>query len=108
MSAELPVHLVPRDPQSPPLTLSAPQLSISLAQTWKRWHPDQAPWDEFDDVDERVRELAQCHLERIWDELTALGMLTPEITDFELFPSPIVGYRPRLLTLVPTDPPYEP
>lgn len=86
---------LPRDPAATRRNLSPAE----LARRWNHWHPDEhtratLPLDD-DDVDARVRELAWLVLEQLWDELAARGCRTGELVDFETFPSPIGGFRPR-------------
>ncbi|MCA9709638.1 MAG: hypothetical protein KDK70_27615 [Myxococcales bacterium] len=103
MPAPSALHVVPRDPSSPP-SLSAPELSTCLAHTWAPWHPSSPPSDALDEddprrFDDRVRELARIDIELLWDELESRGLTTGEIVEYEVFPSPISGYRPLLLAL---------
>ncbi|MCA9708925.1 MAG: hypothetical protein KDK70_23975 [Myxococcales bacterium] len=102
MSSPPRLSVVPRDPTSPPPSISLPELSSSLAQSWDRWHPsdsaaDEAPWPFEDAVDQRVRDLAWMTIEKLWDEIAEIGHGTGEVVSFDMFPSPIGGYRRRVL-----------
>lgn len=105
MSSRPSLHVVPRDPGLPSPSISVPELSHSLAQNWDRWHPvdpapDHDPWTIEKDTDQQIRELAWQTLEMLWDETTPATTGTGEVVDFDMFPSPIRGYRLRLLTPV--------
>ncbi|MEM9455748.1 MAG: hypothetical protein AAGF11_16320 [Myxococcota bacterium] len=100
-----PLCVVPRDPASPPPSLTSTELCTSLASTWERWHPvdpalDEMPWLDGDEIDRKVRDLAWLTIERLWDELAEVGKGTGEVVDFAMFPSPIGGFRRRLLRAV--------
>ena len=88
------------DPSTPSLTIFAPELSASLAKSWKSWHASDLPLDHDDDpreLDTRVRDLARCALEAVWDELEPMGTTTGAIIGCEVFPSLLDGYRPHRL-----------
>ena len=96
-----PLYLLPRDPSIPVPTISAPELSESLAKTWRSWHASDPPLDgsdDFDDPDVQVRDLAQREVEAVWDELDPTATTTGEIISYEIFPPLVDGYRPRRLT----------
>lgn len=103
-----PLRVVPRDPTTPPPSLSSSELSRSLASTWERWHPvdpalDDMLWLDGDEIDRKVRDLAWLAIETLWDELADVGHGTGEVVDFAMFPSPIGGFRRRLLRAVDPD-----
>ena len=80
-------HDLPTRDPSTPVGSSWHDASISRAlRSCHHLRPEDAEETDPREFDARVRELAQCAVEAIWDELEPLGLHTGEIVDYGIFP----------------------
>ena len=66
------------------------EVSRDIAKRWDRWHPydrpfELYPWIDDVDPDKRINEMAEWFVDRAWDEVVALGLVS-EFRNFSVFP----------------------